>query len=318
MRRMRTKDGLRVQRRVGPCDTEKAAKEALIEVLGQVQDRTYATDRNMRVGDYLTRWLGWQTDLKPRTRESYAEAFDLYWWPASWARPAVRSHRVDDPRHARRDAQAEHACEAGDKSELLRRLAAVRATAPHLPGTRVRTAPLSEVRIKRVTAPLITALNQCRALAVNPAKGTAGKARKTRPLLWTAPRVERWRRTGERPSPVMVWTSEQAGQFLDSIGDDRLYPLYCLGSYWGLRRGELHRLEWSDVDLASRKLHVRGNVKSEDSDRILTIDPATAEVLLNWQGRQLLESAAWDTGWQDSGRVFTREDGSSAARRADQ
>ena len=173
----------------------------------------------------------------------------------------------------------------------------------------MRTAPLSEVRIKRVTAPLITALNQCRALAVNPAKGTAGKARKTRPLLWTAPRVERWRRTGERPSPVMVWTSEQAGQFLDSIGDDRLYPLYCLGSYWGLRRGELHRLEWSDVDLASRKLHVRGNVKSEDSDRILTIDPATAEVLLNWQGRQLLESAAWDTGWQDSGRVFTREDG---------
>ena len=35
--------------------------------------------------------------------------------------------------------------EQGDRSELLRRLAAVRATVPHLPGQRVRTAPLSEI-----------------------------------------------------------------------------------------------------------------------------------------------------------------------------
>jgi len=179
---------------------------------------------------------------------------------------------------------------------------------PHLPGTRVRHAPLSETRIKRVTAPLITALNQCKVLAVNPAKGTTGKAKKSRPLLWTKPRTERWRRTGERPAAVMVWTPEQCGQFLDSIGDDRLYPLYHLTAYWGLRRSD--RLEWADADLASRRLHVRGDVKSEDSDRIITIDPGTAEVLLNWQGAQLLESAAWDTSWQDSGRVFTKEDGS--------
>ena len=71
----------------------------------------------------------------------------------------------------------------------------------------------------------------------------------------------------------------------------------------------LHRLEWADLDLATRKLHVLGDVKSEDSDRILTIDQQTVEVLTNWKGSQLLESAAWDDGWQDSGRVFTREDG---------
>jgi hypothetical protein len=39
--------------------------------------------------------------------------------------------------------------EDGDRSELLLRLAAARATVPHLPAKRVRTAPLSEVRIKR-------------------------------------------------------------------------------------------------------------------------------------------------------------------------
>ncbi|RZD57659.1 hypothetical protein C0Q59_21645 [Streptomyces albidoflavus] len=27
-----------------------------------------------------------------------------------------------------------------------------------------------------------------------------------KPLVWTPERVERWKRTGERPGPVMVWT----------------------------------------------------------------------------------------------------------------
>ena len=162
-----------------------------------------------------------------------------------------------------------------------------------------------------MTAPLVTALNQYKALPVNPATGTTGKTRKIRPLLWTAPRVERWRRTGQRPSPVMVWSATQTGAFLDSIVEDRLYPLYYLACYGGLRPGELHRLEWSDVDLAARKLYVRVDVKSEDSDRNLTIDPdpQTANVLRAWQEKQLFEALEWDTGWQDSSRVFTREDG---------
>jgi integrase len=107
----------------------------------------------------------------------------------------------------------------------------------------------------------------------------------------------------------MVWTAAQTGEFLDSIGDDRLYPLYHVAAYWGLRRGELHRLEWADVDLTTRKLHVRGNVKSEDSDRILTIDQGTADVLKKWREQQMFEALEWGDGWQDSGRVFAKEDG---------
>ncbi len=207
--------------------------------------------------------------------------------------------------------------EEDDHSELLRRLAAARATVKHLPGKRVRRASLSETRIRRVTAPLITALNQCTALPVNPAKGTGGKIRKNRPLLWTEPRVERWRKTGKRPAPVMVWTAAQCGVFLDAIGDDRLYPLYHLAAYWGLRRSELAGLEWSDLDLKKRRLHVRqaeaddelDSTKSEDSDRIITIDQDTAAVLEAWRERQLFERLEWGDAWQDSGRVFTREDG---------
>jgi integrase len=112
----------------------------------------------------------------------------------------------------------------------------------------------------------------------------------------------------------MVWTAGQCGQFLDAIEADRLYALYHLACYWGLRRGELERLEWADLDLTTRRLHVRGDVKSEDSDRILTIDQGTVDVLETWQERQLFERLEWDAAWQDSGRVFTREEGSPLRR----
>ncbi len=84
--------------------------------------------------------------------------------------------------------------------------------------------------------------------------------------------------------------TQQCGQFLDSIKEDRLYPVYHLAAYWGLRLGELERLEWSDLDLKSRRLHVWGDVKSEDSDRIIMLDEQTVTVLKAWQERQLFEA----------------------------
>jgi hypothetical protein len=80
--------------------------------------------------------------------------------------------------------------EAGDRSEMLRRLAAARGT---WHGKRFRRMPLSEARIRRVTAPLVKALNDCRSLPVNPAAGIGGKVRRVKPLLWTEPRVAQWR-----------------------------------------------------------------------------------------------------------------------------
>ncbi len=66
---------------------------------------------------------------------------------------------------------------------------------------------------------------------------------------------------------------------------------------------------WSDVDLAARQVHVRDDVKSEHSDRAITIDPGTVTALEAWRESQLFESLEWAEGWTDSGRVFTREDG---------
>ncbi len=150
-------------------------------------------------------------------------------------------------------------------------------------------------------------------------------SRKVRPLLLTAPRVERWRETGEIPAPVMIWTAAQCGQFLDSLTAcqeppreaERLYALFHLAAHSGMRRSELAGLAWAGADLEERRVHIRqaqvddrlDSTKSEDSDRQVPLDPGTASVLSAWRKAQLAERLAWGPAWTDSGRVFTREDG---------
>jgi integrase len=200
---------------------------------------------------------------------------------------------------------------------VLRRLLGARRTIPHLPGKLWSTKPLSEAGIRGRHVVLVAALNDAVERKLIPASPTSAirvKVRKAKPLLWTAPRIARWRETGIRPAVSMVWSPEMTGTFLDSAESDRLYPLYHLAAYFGLRRGKLVGLQWSDVDLEHRRIHVRQgqggeSVKTEDSDRVIVIDAGTAEVLQAWHDRQFLESVDWEDGWTDTGYVFTREDG---------
>jgi integrase len=117
----------------------------------------------------------------------------------------------------------------------------------------------------------------------------------------------------------MVWTREQCGAFLDAIGGERLYALFHVAAYCALRRSELAGLCWPDVDLARRRLHIRqaqvddelDSTKSDDSDRQVAMDEGTVAVLAAWRRAQLAERIAWGPGWTDTGRVFTREDGTA-------
>ena len=225
-------DGKRRQPRLGPFGTEKAAKDALVDVLGDVRSGTHTDDRRTTLAVYLRRWLeGQQLARKQRTYESYTEACRLYWIPALGhvQLADLREQHVRDAHKAMR--KLNRPAEDGDRSEMLRRLAAARATVPHLPGRRVRLAPLSETRIQRVTAVLRAALNDCKALKVNPAAGIELRVPKRKPILWTAERVTRWRESGGkwRPGPVMVWTPQQTGEFLDAIEEDRLYAALLPG-----------------------------------------------------------------------------------------
>jgi integrase len=303
-------DGKRRQLRVGPYATEREAREAVVEALGKVSDGKHVDDRKTTLGPYLDKWLAWKSTgvdpLKPSTAASYREAIELYF------RPGLGHERLVDLRPD--DVKALYAAmrkisraEDGDRSEMLRRLLEARAC---WHGKRISTRPLTDARIRRMHAVLRAALNDAEALPVNPAAAVKfGKARKVHPLLWSDARVERWQETGEVPAKVMVWTAAQCGAFLDAVASQRLYALFHLAAYWGLRRGELAGLAWSDVDLRTRRLHVRGDVKSEDSDRELIIDQGTADVLSAWRKVQLAERLAWGPAWTDTGRCFTREDG---------
>jgi integrase len=126
----------------------------------------------------------------------------------------------------------------------------------------------------------------------------------------------------ERPSPVMVWTPEQTGEFLDGIQNDRLYPFFHLIAYRGTRRGETCGARWVDLNKAKSSLKVSeqlvqlgwkveaGKPKSDAGDRTIGLDDVTNNVLEAWRKTQIAEQLAYGPGWIRLGRIFTRRDGS--------
>lgn len=149
------------------------------------------------------------------------------------------------------------------------------------------------------------------------------KVIKPRALAWTAPRVARWKRTGQKPSPVMVWTLEQTAAFLDSVVEDRHFVAWHLVLFHGLRRGELAALSWDEVDLDEEAIHITEQLVSisyevheddpkADSVRDLKLNRDSVMLLRAWREKQDAERAEWEEhgAWKDSGnRVFTRENG---------
>jgi integrase len=147
---------------------------------------------------------------------------------------------------------------------------------------------------------------------------------KVKPRVWTAEREAKWRldcqqglakakdlrkRTGKRtptaldvwrstprPSPVMVWLPTHTGRFLDFIEGERLYALFHLVAFTGLRRAEVIWLAWAEVDLDEGVLHVRetradedddpDDPKSQSGDRTVPLDALTVAVLRAWRKHQ--------------------------------
>jgi integrase len=302
--------------------TKQACIENLVAALGQVHAGRPVDTRRTKYAEHLERRLQqWELegDIKPSTLQSYREAVTLYLVPA-WGHLRVVDLRDTHFRDLAGVMRLINRPEGdADRSDLLRRLLAARATRE---GKRASTRPLSDARIRRVLAVASSSLSILvpHVLAGNPAGAVkVGKARKAKPVLWTAARIERWRETGQVPAVrrVMVWPAGLCGQFLDFIEDDRLYSMYHLAAHYGLRMSELAGLCWPDADLATRRVHVRqaqvydelDSTKSEDSERIIVIDEGTAEVLRAWRKVQLAERLAWAGAWTDSGRVWTKEDG---------
>jgi len=315
--------GKRRQRRIGPYPTKEAAQNKLIEALGKISTGTYLpVDKTLTIAVDLDRWLAGRISLKTSTRRCNQELAALYLTPGiGHLRPdELREHHIEDlyaaMRQIGRPTQAR-------PSPTLRRLLAARTSTPQA------RRPLSPTRIRRTHAVLHAYLNAAvrrGTIARNPASNVElATGRRTRPLVWTDERVARWRQTGRRPSPSMVWTPEQAGAFLDHATGDRLYPLLHLVAYRGLRRGEALGLPWTDLDLDAGTLTIRDTLvdpddldedydqfddpKSAAGERTISLDHNTVTVLRAWRLRQKQERLAAGSAWVDSGRVFTKPTG---------
>lgn len=161
------------------------------------------------------------------------------------------------------------------------------------------------VTIKRIHATLSSALTdavQDGLLSENPASSAR------------LPRIEKTR--------IQVWEPAEAGRFLDAVSEHRLGVLFEVAILSGMRRGELCGLRWQDVDLAARRLVVRvqlvqvgtavieGTIKTDaGQDRVVPLPDRAVAALLTWQFQQGQEREKWGAAYQDSGRVFTYEDG---------
>jgi integrase len=139
-------------------------------------------------------------------------------------------------------------------------------------------------------------------------------------VLTTVERQRLWASPDLRPVPAMVWLPSQAGQFLDYLEDagERLGVLYLTDAYCGLRRDEITGLHWTETDLDAGVAAVletsgREGPKSESGSRPVPLPEVVTDALRAWRRVQAAEQLAWGPDYQDTGLVFTREDGSPLA-----
>jgi integrase len=336
----------------GPFATKKEAEEELAATLARLGGGGAAPDRSLRVGAYLDAYIAGKINLKPRSWATDKEAIELYWKPALGHMRLVdlRDHHVAEA--IREMMKINQPQPDGERpSEILRRLTEARADDERRelpPGERRRkksSKPLSPARISRVFAPLRAAMNAAvpGKIAVSPCDGVIlPRARKVRPLAWTAGREsafrallerrmaeasterkltvaeiqEMWADPGLRPSPVMVWMPAHTGAFLDSIDEERLFALFCLVCHCGLRRDEVIGLTWAEVNLDQGVVYIRetgsgDGPKSESGVRVVPLPSVVVAALRSWRKRQAAERLAWGPDWTDTGLLFTREDGTA-------
>ena len=298
--------------------------------------------RAMTVGEWLEHWLATRVNLRKSTSRGYEAHIRNYLRPHLGHIPVgkVRVGHVNDMYRAIA-AENERIIEARQSVD-----SAVRAK---VKGRRT----VAPATMHRINATLSSALEDAReeiGLELNIARlAKIPSAKKPKPLVWTTARVQAWCKSYDtrraeardraggrpinvfriwrdpqfRPSRVMVYTPEQTGLFLDRAVRHRLYALYHLVAFRGLRRGEACGVRWEDFDLEdagtltiSKELIQLGwaveedDPKTEASDATIALDSATIAVLKAHHERQHQAEQEWGDAWVDSGYAFTREDGS--------
>ncbi|MEU4094443.1 tyrosine-type recombinase/integrase [Streptomyces sp. NPDC026673] len=303
------------------------------------------------VADYLRRWFAKRVDLKRSTRDSYEDYIERVFIPylggtkllqlrslhiqgmfeKLWADNEVHAENLRKAHEAQTAERTAHTawkdCPERPRPKELRQawqdakaaLKEARTLPTHVtgPGTQKRM-------LNTLSGALDDAVSK-KLISENWTKGVVlPKYVRPKPIVWTPARIEAWRQTGEKPGKVMVWMPEQTGEFLDAVAGHRLYPMFHLMIFRGLRRGEAAGLPWGETDLAHGTVHISEQLvvasyevwedtpKSESGERTIKLDSETRRLLQLWRERQAGERAEWEEAartWNNTGLVFTWEDG---------
>ncbi len=204
-----------------------------------------------------------------------------------------------------------------------------------MPPYRRITGPATKQRIRATLRTALNAAIKRQLITFNPASHVelaSGKRPKAVP--WTERHVEHWRKTGEQPSAVMVWTPAQIGAFLDEAESSRLYAFYHLIAFRGLRRGEGVGQDEANIDLDGQSITIAREIvvdgwtpfedepKTDGSAATIALDSVTVAVLREHRARKTAEREAWneraareraegkDTpDWTETGKEFVDIDG---------
>ena len=261
--------------------TRKEAERARTEILSRLDHGTYVEPDRRTFGAFLQEeWLpAIQARIRPSTWDSYARNIRLH------VVPALGNERLQSITPAGLNRFYAELLEQG-------RVGADRGLSPktvrYVHGI-VRKTLADAVRWNLVQRNVAD-------LADPPKVGSAGRAMQT-------------------------WSAEELRTFLERIAGERLYAAYLLAATTGMRRGEVLGLRWRDVDLDAARLAVRQSIvsvayeikfaepKTARSRRSIALDQRTVAVLRAWRKVQLEDRMLLGDDYENSGLVFTRDDG---------
>ena len=256
----------------GGFASQKAARTALNKVLSAADEGMVVTRSSTLLGDYLDEWMdGAESSLKQTTAFGYRRAIDKL---------------KETLGHVRLQDLTPLGIERAYRQLIASGLAAKTVRHSH---TVLRRALADAERLGLVSR---------NAAAAAKAPAVVDKEQST-------------------------WTPAELSAFLSSVADHRLFAAFVLSATTGMRRGELLGLRWRDVDLDSGRVSIvrtittvngqpiETSTKTNKSRRRVALDGATVEVLRAHRERQAVERKAAGSAWQETGLVFTLEDGSA-------
>ena len=122
---------------------------------------------------------------------------------------------------------------------------------------------------------------------------------------------------------LQTWDGETIHAFLRAAKQGPFSDIYNLAVLTGMRRAELCGLRWERVDLDVARLSVaatlqrivgkglvQGQPKTGRSRRVIALSESALKLLRDVRSRQIEHRLKAGPAWQETGYVFTQEDGS--------